>query len=180
MTIAKKGDIVNIKCEIKLEDGFLCYKNDEKNPIEFQIGEGNFFPKIESAILEMEEGETKTIALEPEEAFGPYIDDLVVEIPKDLFHTKEGVEIGVDSKVKINAPSGKVYYGIVSEISEYGLKLNLNHPLAGKKIIITLNLESIIKEPLETKKKSMFQLKKTKKTKNKKSTKSTVTPSKTK
>ena len=184
MTTAKKGDIVNIKCEIKLEDGFLCFKNEEENPIEFKVGEGNFIPKIESTILEMEEGETKTINLEPEEAFGPYIDDLIVEIPKDLFHTKEGVNVGVDSKVKINSPSGKTYYGVVTEVTEDGLKLNLNHPLAGKKILITLTLESIIKEQPETEKKSMFQFKKTKKksTKKKPSKKSkkSSTPSKTK
>ncbi len=189
MTAAKKGDIVNIKCEIKLEDGFLCFKNEEENPIEFKVGEGNFIPKIESTILEMEEGETKTINLEPEEAFGQYIDDLIVEIPKDLFHTKEGVNVGVDSKVKINSPSGKTYYGVVTEVTEDGLKLNLNHPLAGKKILITLTLESIIKEQPETEKKSMFQFKKTKKKstqkkpikkKSTKKLKKSSTPSKTK
>jgi FKBP-type peptidyl-prolyl cis-trans isomerase 2 len=189
MTTAKIGDIVNIKCEIKLEDGFLCFKNEEENPLEFKIGEGNFIPKIESTIMEMEEGETKTINLEPEEAFGPYIDDLIVEIPKDFFHTKEGINIGVDSKVKINSPSGKTYYGVVTEVTENGMKLNLNHPLAGKKILITLTLESITKEEPVPEKKSMFQFKKAKKkspkkkpikTKTSKKSKKSSNPSKTK
>lgn len=179
MKSAKNGDRINILCEVKLEDGTVCYKNEEKNPLEFVLGEGNFLPEIESTLQGMKEGETKTITVEPEDAFGPYIDDLVVEVPKDVFDPE--VELEVGSKIKINVPSGKSYYGTVKELTEENLQLDLNHPLAGKKIIITVTLESIEdKEKPSTEKKSRFQLKKPKKQHNVKKRKSNFNPLKTK
>jgi len=175
MVGAKKGDRINIKCEIKLEDGTLCYKTEEEDTLQFTLGEDNFLPKIESEILDMEAGQSKTITLEPDEAFGPFIDDLVIEAPKDVF--KSEVELEVGSKVKINTPSGKNYYGVVTELTEENLKLNLNHPLAGKKLIIDLYLDSIKDEEAEPEKKSFFKFSKTKKKQKKKDTIKTANPS---
>jgi FKBP-type peptidyl-prolyl cis-trans isomerase 2 len=178
MELVKDGDRVEIICEIKLEDGELCYKNDLESPIEFTIGEGNFFPKIESLLIDMQEGESKIITLEPEDAFGPYADDLIIDAPKDLFQTE--VEIDVGSKLKIKAPSGKSYYAVVTGIDEDTFKLNLNHPLAGKKIVVNITLQSIIEDKPETKKKSLFSLSNSGKKPKKKIIKKTTNPSKTK
>ena len=87
MKTIKEGDTVQIVCEAKLEDGELCYKNDEQNPLELVIGEGKFFPVIEKALEEMTEGESKAITLEAEDAFGPHIVHLVIKIPKSVFKT---------------------------------------------------------------------------------------------
>jgi len=158
MTAVKEGDKVRILCEIKLEDGALCYKNDVENPIEFTIGEGKFFPKIESKLINMQEGESKTLTLEPDEAFGQRIDDLIIDAHKDSLQTE--VELDVGSKIKINTPSGKNYYAVVSEVNEDAFKLDLNHPLAGKKIIINLSIDAIVEDKPENKKKPLFKLKK--------------------
>ena len=166
MPYPKKGDRVKINCEIKLEDGVLCFKNEEDSPIEFVIGQGNFLPKIESMIQEMEEGETKILTLESEEAFGPKIDDLLLEVPKEDVQNELEFEIG--SKVNLKTKSGKSYFGSVTENSETKLKLNLNHPLAGKKIIAKITLESIAEEPLKPEKKSFFKINNLKKKQNKK------------
>lgn len=164
MVKAKKGDRVKINCEIKLEDGTLCYKNEEGSPIELIIGKGNFLPQIESMLQDMDIGETKTLTLETEQAFGPNIGDLFLELPKDAVQNEIEFEIG--TKINMKTPSGKSYYGLVTENSETNLKINLNHPLAGKKIIITVMLESIINEPLTTEKKSIFKLNNLKKKQN--------------
>ena len=158
MTVVKEGDKVKILCEIKLEDGKLCYKNDVENPLEFTIGEGKFFSKIESKLVNMQEGESKTLTLEPEEAFGPYIEDLIIDAPKDLLQTE--VELDAGSKIKINTPSGKSYNAVITEAKEDAFKLDLNHPLAGKRIIINLSLEAIVEDTPENKKKSLFKFNK--------------------
>jgi peptidylprolyl isomerase len=182
MKVVKEGDRVSISCEIKLENGDLCFKNEEENYIEIVVGEGKFFPQIENELKEMEEGDTKTINLEPKDAFGPYINDLVMEVPKDVF--RSDVELDVGSKVKINAPSGKTYYGTVTNQSEENLTLDLNHPLAGKKIMITVTVASIGENQQSSTEKKLrfprFQLKIPKKKLKAKPRKSTVNPLKTK
>lgn len=178
MTGAKKGDVINLKCEIKLEDGTICYKTEEEDTLQFTLGKDNFLPKIETELFEMEEGQSKTITLEPEEAFGPFVDDLVIEAPKEVFKSETELEIG--SKVKINTPSGKNYYGTITELSEENLKLNLNHPLAGKKLVVDLKLDSISDEPAKPEKKSLFKFKKAKKKQKNKDESPPTTPSETK
>ena len=127
----------------------------------------------------MKDGETKTITLEPKDAFGQYIDDLVLETPKDVF--RYDVDLDVGSRVKIDAPSGKTYYGTVTKLTEETLTLDLNHPLAGKKIMITVTVVSIEEnQQPSTEKKSWFQLKKTKKPQKVKPKRSTINPLKTK
>jgi peptidylprolyl isomerase len=118
----------------------------------------------------MQKGDTKTIILDPKDAFGPYIDDLIVEVPKDMF--RSNVELDINSNIKINAPSGKTYYGTVTKMSENSYTIDLNHPLAGKKITVTMGIVSINEEQLSGEKKSRFQFKLTKKGKTKKSSSS--------
>ena len=179
MKVVKDGDKVNILCEVKLENGDLCFKNEEENYIEIVVGEGKFFPVVENELKDMNEGETKTILLEPKDAFGPYINDLVLEVAKDVF--RSDVELDVGSRVKIDAPSGKTYYGTVTKLTEETLTLDLNHPLAGKKIMITITVNSIEEnQQPSTEKKPRFQLKKTKKPQKVKPKGSTVNPLKTK
>ena len=179
MKVVKEGDKVSISCEVKLENGDICFKNEEENYIQIVVGEGKFFPLIENELKNMEEGETKTITLEPKDAFGPYLDDLVMEVPKDVF--RYNVELEVGSRVKIDAPSGKKYYGTVTKLTEDTLTLDLNHPLAGEKIIITVIVSSIEEnQESSTEKKSFFQLKKPKKGQKVKPRSSTLNPLKTK
>ncbi len=179
MKVVKDGDKVNISCEVNLENGDLCFKNEEEKYIEIVVGEGKFFPIVENELKDMEEGETKTITLEPKDAFGQYIDDLVLETPKDVF--RYDVDLDVGSRVKIDAPSGKTYYGTVTKLTEETLTLDLNHPLAGKKILITVTVASIEEnQQPSTEKKPRFTLKKTKKPQKVKPKRSTVNPLKTK
>ena len=179
MRIVKDGDKVNISCEVKLENGDLCFKNEGENYIEIVVGEGKFFPVVENELKDMKEGETKTITLESKDAFGPYINDLVLETPKDVF--RYDVELDIGSRVKIDAPSGKTYYGTVTKLTEETLTLDLNHPLAGKKIMITVTVASIEEnQQPSTEKKSWLQLKKTKKLQKVKPKGFTINPLKTK
>ncbi|RLF45341.1 MAG: peptidylprolyl isomerase, partial [Thermoplasmata archaeon] len=75
------------------------------------------------------------------EAFGPYMEELVLEVPKEAF--RPGAKLEKGSRIRINTPSGKVFYGIISEVKDDTVILDLNHPLAGKKIILTITVISI-------------------------------------
>ena len=141
MKTIKEGDTVQIVCEAKLEDGELCYKNDKDNLIELIVGEGKFFPAIEKALQEMTEGETKTLTLQPEEAFGPHMDDLVIKVPKTAF--RPDAELTVGSRVKIDAPNGKSFIGTVAAIDDQTFTLDMNHLLAGKRLVVTVTVITI-------------------------------------
>lgn len=142
----KEGDTVKLLCEAKTESGELCYTNDAQNPLELVIGEGKFFPYIEEALHEMTEGETKVITLEAEDAFGPHIDDLVIKVPKSVFKTEVTLEVG--SRIKIDVPTGKSFIGTIQAMDDQTLTLDMNHLLAGKRLVMKVTVLSIA-EPVQ-------------------------------
>ncbi|HHH79381.1 MAG TPA: hypothetical protein ENL13_00580 [Thermoplasmatales archaeon] len=145
MKNVKEGDTVYIVYEARSEDGkTVYYKNDEENPLELVVGEGRFFPVIENELKNMKIGDVKKITLEPKDAFGPHMDDLVIDVPKDVLQSD--VELNVGSRIKINTPSGKTFYGTVIELKEETLTIDLNHPLAGKKLVFTITLVDVKEE----------------------------------
>jgi peptidylprolyl isomerase len=147
MTAIKEGDRVQILCEAKLETGELCYKNDKENLIEVVVGEGKFFPAIEKALQEMTEGQSKVVTLEAEEAFGPHMDDLVIKVPKSVFKPEVTIEVG--SRIKIDAPTGKSFVGTIVAMDEQTFTLDLNHQLAGKRLVMNVTVVSIAEQQVK-------------------------------
>jgi peptidylprolyl isomerase len=144
MKSAKEGDKVQILYEAKLDTGEFCYKNDTENLTEIMIGAGKFFPVIEKELCAMAEGESKVVTLEAEDAFGPHLDDLVIKIPKSVVKTDVTLEIG--SRVKIDAPTGSSYAGTIVAIDDQTFTLDLNHLLAGKRLVINVTVVSIAEQ----------------------------------
>lgn len=142
MLVIKEGVKVNILYEVKLETGEIVLKTEEEQPLEVVVGDGNIPKSIEKILIDMKEGETKTIALESTEAFGPKIDDLIVDLPKEEFDSQ--VELEVGSRVSINSPEGKRFMGTVLEVKDENISVDFNHPLAGKNLIFTVTVVSIV------------------------------------
>jgi len=138
MTNIKEGDTVQLLCEAKLESGELCYNNDAQNPLELIVGDGKFFTPVENALQNMTEGETKILTLEPDDAFGPHIDDLIIKVPKSVFNTEVTLEIG--SRIKIDTPTGKSFIGTILTMDDMSITLDMNHLLAGKRLIIKITV----------------------------------------
>jgi FKBP-type peptidyl-prolyl cis-trans isomerase 2 len=143
MNVVKEGDKVQLACEAKLEDGTTCFKNEQTNPLVFIVGKGMFFPVIENELKDMKQGETKTITLEPKDAFGIHNDDLVAVIPKKDLGNNTNLRIG--SRIQIKTDSEKMIQGTVKEINDDTLIVDFNHPLADKKIEFTVTVVSIEK-----------------------------------
>ncbi|MBP1661972.1 MAG: peptidylprolyl isomerase FKBP-type [Thermoplasmatales archaeon] len=141
MSSIKEGDTVRVLCEAKLETGELCYNNDANNPLEIVIGEGKFFTSVENALQNMIEGETKVFTLEPDDAFGPHLDDLIIKVPKTVFNTEVTLEIG--SRIKIDTPTGKSFIGTIVTMDDMTITLDMNHLLAGKRLIVKITVLSV-------------------------------------
>jgi len=142
MTVIKEGVKVNILYEAKLETGEIVLKTEEGQPLEVVVGNGNIPKSIEKNLIDMKEGETKTITLESTEAFGPKIDNLIMELPKEGFDSQ--VELEVGSRVSINSPEGKKFIGTILEVKDENISVDFNHPLAGKNLIFTVTVVSIV------------------------------------
>ena len=144
MKIVEEGDKVSLKVDVKLESGESCYPDNKDSTIELVVGEGKFFPAVETGLIKMKAGQTKELVLEPDDAFGPHHDELMLDAPRSAFHSDADLSVGM--RLKIDTPSGKVFYGTVTDISNETITLDLNHPLAGKKIVFVVTIVDIEKK----------------------------------
>lgn len=143
MENVKEGDKVQLICEAKLEDGTLCFKNEQEKPFVFIVGEGKFLPGIEKELKDMKIGDTKTVTLAPEDAFGIHNNNLVAEIPKKDLNTN--VDLNIGSRIQMKTSSDKMIHGLITEIKDDTLTVDFNHPLVDKKVIFTLTILAIEK-----------------------------------
>jgi peptidylprolyl isomerase len=141
MSEAKKGDMVKVHYTGRFEDGSLFDSSKDRGPLQFTLGNGEMIPGFENAIIGMKIGDTKTAKIAANEAYGPYIDDMVMRIGKDKFPADMELKTGL--MLKIRQPEGNAINVMVTDISDDEVVLDANHPLAGKDLEFDIELVHI-------------------------------------
>jgi peptidylprolyl isomerase len=139
--MVKQGDKVKIHYTGKLEDGTIFDSSAEREPLEFTVGSGQIIPGFEKAVLEMGQGEKKTINIPSDEAYGPYREEMVMKVEKTQLPPDLKPEVG--QQLKMSQPDGSAAVLLVKEIAEKDVTLDANHPLAGKTLIFELELVGV-------------------------------------
>ena len=137
MTKVESGKTITVNYTGKFEDGtvFDSSLDDGREPLHTVLGSGNLIPGFEKGLLGMNEGEKKTLTLDAVEGYGEYLKGLVTVIEKDK--VPEGVKVG--QVLQSEGPRG-VMNVTVKEITDKGVKVDANHPLAGKTLIFDLEV----------------------------------------
>jgi peptidylprolyl isomerase len=139
---AEQGDTVRIHYTGRLEDGTVFDTSRDRDPIQFTIGEGRLMPPgFEQAVVGMRPGESNTVRVPMEDAFGPYREEMVVMVDRDRFPGDLKLEVG--QTLEITSSRGQRTLATVTNISDATVTLDANHPLAGKDLILDVRLIEI-------------------------------------
>ena len=124
----------------RLEDGtvFDSSMTEGREPLSTTLGQGSLIAGFEKGLVDMAEGEKKTINIPSSEAYGDVNPSLVAEVPKD--RVPEGVEEG--AMLQTMTPQGPMNV-LVKEVKDDVVIIDANHPLAGKDLIFDLELVSV-------------------------------------
>jgi peptidylprolyl isomerase len=133
--VAKDGDKVSIHYTGSLEDKTVFDTSENREPLEFTVGDKNLIPGMNNAVRGMKVGESKTVSIPQEEAYGPYDDTLVFEVPT------KNLPPGIKAGMPLRDPQGNMV--LVKEVNEDKSLLDANHILAGKTLIFDIKLVSI-------------------------------------
>lgn len=142
MAQAKAGDKVRVHYKGQLSDGTIFDSSLEREPIEFILGQDTVIPGFEDAVIGMEAGESKDVSIPPEEGFGEYSKDLVVNIEKTILPPEINPELGMQLEVSSEEETPRVF--TIADIAEDSITLDGNHPLAGKEIAFKITLLEIL------------------------------------
>ena len=140
MKKVQAGDTVTVNYTGKLEDGtiFDSSLNEGREPLTSTLGQGQLILGFENGLIDMVVGETKTVEIEPQNAYGEYREDMVTIVGKH--QVPETIQVG--ETLQGNTPQGPIIVKVL-EVNDETVTLDANHPLAGKKLIFDLELIGI-------------------------------------
>ena len=144
MAQAKAGDTVRVHYEGKLSDGTIFDSSLAREPIEFTLGQDTVIPGFEQAVIGMEAGESKDVSIPPEDGFGEYNEDLVVNIEKSILPPDINPQLGMQLEVSSEEEEETPRVFTIADIAEDSITLDGNHPLAGKEIAFKITLLGIL------------------------------------
>jgi FKBP-type peptidyl-prolyl cis-trans isomerase SlyD len=143
MNVAEKL-FVSIDYRLSLESGEEVDSSVDGQPLGFIAGAGRIIPGLEKALMGRAPGESLKVTLEPEEAYGEIDQGLFQEIPKSRF--PDDVEITPGMAFQAQSPRGPVKI-TVTGINDDKVTVDLNHPLAGKRLFFDVKVVEV-REPL--------------------------------
>jgi FKBP-type peptidyl-prolyl cis-trans isomerase 2 len=140
---AKKGDIVKVEYEGSLEDGtiFDCTEKHNGQPLEFEAGCGRMIKGFDEAVLGMRAGESKTVKLAPEQAYGRFNPLLVQKVPRE--HLPKEPEPKPGMMIVMSLPTGEQIPARITDVSKDAVTMDFNHPLTGKTLIFKIKVVEI-------------------------------------
>lgn len=142
MSNVQKGQTVNVHYTGTFDDGTkFDSSHDRGQTLSFQVGSGQVVPGFDSALLEMTVGETKSVHIKAEEAYGNPVAEAVQEVPLTSFPSEmeltEGVTIVGTNEL------GQQMMGRVVNLTDSAATIDFNHPLAGKNLNFEIELVSV-------------------------------------
>jgi len=143
----KIADDVVVSMEYTLRvDGEVLDTSEGGQPIEFLQGHGNIIPGLESQLYDMAVDESKDVVVSPQDGYGEIDPSAVVDVPREEFPPSISLEPGVTLQVQDN--EGNVMLAQIKEVGETSVKLDFNHPLAGKELHFSVKIVGL-RQPTE-------------------------------
>ena len=143
MTQAKEDDTVRVHYTVKLDKDTIVGSTKDQEPLQFTLGKGQVLPGFEQAVVGMNSGESKTVLVTADQAFGPYLDEMVVVV--DRGRLPEGLNPKEGDRIQLQSRSGETVTVAVMGVSESTITIDGNHPLAGKDLIFDIEFIEVVR-----------------------------------
>ncbi len=127
-------------------EGQIADKSAPGAPLEYIHGTGMLLPKFEAALQDKEPGDAFDFVLSPEDGYGKYDPSYVIALPKTAFAIDGQVReefLVVGRTIPMLNQAGQVVQGTVREVTDSSVKMDFNHPMAGKTLHFTGKVESV-------------------------------------
>ena len=133
----EKDTVVSLTYELKAGDatGAVVEKVDESAPFLFLFGSGSLLKDFEDNLRGLEPGKAFEFTIKSDDAYGPFSDEAIIEIPKNIFEIDGRIEDGLLTEgnyLTLEDNQGNPLRGKVLSAADEIVKMDFNHPLAGQ------------------------------------------------
>ena len=116
--------------------------NQASGPMEFVIGAGQLIPKFEAAVIGLEPGQSITVTISADDAYGQRAEEMVAVIERSEIPADINPEPGHQMEVILQ--DGSPMPVLVTEVTDTSITLDGNHPLAGRDLTFAIRLVEIL------------------------------------
>lgn len=137
-----ENKVVSLVYELEVDGQKVDFCTPEK-PLEYIHGTGQLLKKFEENIEGLKAGEEFSFTLTPEEGYGEPEEEKIIDLPKEVFAVNGEIQNDLlipGNTIQMMNNMGGIIPGKVLEVTEDIVKMDLNHPMAGK----TLNFSGLI------------------------------------
>ena len=130
---------VNLNYILKNNDaeGDVIESTYDSKPLAFVYGQGKMLPKFEENINGLGEGDQFKFTLKPEDAYGMIQEGALIDIPLNTFEANGSIDynmVKVGNSIPMQDSKGQRMDGTILKIDDSIVKMDFNHPLAGKQL----------------------------------------------
>lgn len=147
--VVKADKVVTLDYSLRV-DGDLIDSSEGGQPIQFLQGHGQIIPGLERELNGMSVGESKEVVVSPEQGYGEVDEEAFAEVPRREFPPNVPLEPGIS--LQLRDEDGNIVDAYIESVSANNVRLNLNHPLAGKELhfeVTVVDLRDATKEELD-------------------------------
>lgn len=140
MKIAENS-VVGIAYTLKSDDGELLDQVTSESPFYYLQGLHHILPAIEKQLMGKEAGFKTHLELKAEHAYGKYMEQLVVKVPREHFPADVDLQVGM--RFNTDGPDGEPVIVEIVEVEEKMITLDGNHPLAGMDLFFDIEVLTV-------------------------------------
>ncbi len=136
-----QNTVVTMHYTLSDDEGAVIDSSSGKEPLSFIFGSGTIIPGLEYALKGKSSGDSFAVTVAPDEGYGLYDEQRVVNVSRAQF--QEGAEIEEGMQVQAGTEDGGAVLLIVTEVDGDQITLDGNHPLAGKNLNFQVTVEAV-------------------------------------
>ena len=122
------------------DGGQVIDRSPDDQPLSYFHGGGNIVPGLEKALEGRSAGDSLTVDVPPSEGYGERVDGLIQDVPREAFQGIDTIEPGM--QFQANGGQGPVLVTVV-EVGDGRVRIDGNHPLAGKTLHFDVRITEV-------------------------------------
>ncbi|MDM7856884.1 FKBP-type peptidyl-prolyl cis-trans isomerase [Thiopseudomonas acetoxidans] len=133
--------VVAIDYTLRNDEGEVLDSSEGVQPLVYLHGAANIIPGLEQALVGKKVGDALSVIVEPEQAYGEYITELVATLSRSMFEGVEELQVGM--QFHASAPDGGMQIVTIRDIEGDDVTVDGNHPLAGQRLSFEVEVKDV-------------------------------------
>src|SRR5512140_2627888 len=125
------GQVVSMHYTLHV-DGKVVDSSEGGEPLQFIQGMGHIIPGLEHELYDMKVGESKSVTVPPKDGYGETDESAYMDVPREAFPAEVPLETGTE--LELRDQSGHPMFARIEAVTDESIRLDMNHPLAGKEL----------------------------------------------